>query len=266
MDVTKLANGRFRELHWVVKTGSTNADLAAAVLVDPSKPQVLFTDEQTAGRGRNQRSWTMRPGGGIMVSFFVPWREPDQAHAVNTALAVAVTNAVREVAGVSVALKWPNDVVVEVEGEPMKKLGGILAEVVTDSSGMLGVVAGLGLNVSWPTRADIADFPDDLAMAISLDEIAGQPTSRESLAAKIVARFDGELDRLDNDGVAALHASYEQRCATLGRTVSVKLRGETLQGTATALDPSGALVVNVDGEPRLIVAGDVVHLRDVASH
>lgn len=276
-------------LRWVEQTGSTNADLRELVLSNASQPQVLFTDEQTAGRGRNKRSWTMRSGGGIMVSFFVPGKALDRAHAINTALGVAVTDAVREITEVPASLKWPNDVVVETDGAPMRKLGGILAEVVADSAEMLGVVAGLGLNVSWPTPADIADFPADLARAASLDELAGRATNRESLAASIVANFDTELGRLEGEGIGAVHARYEQRCLTLGRRVKVALHGHndehdkdehdneehdndgnrsdghSITGTAVALDVSGALLVDVEGEMTLVSAGDVMHLRDAAS-
>lgn len=95
VEVDNFVTDRFASLRWVPQTGSTNADLLNGALAAPDQPEVLFTDEQTAGRGRHQRSWTMRAGGGIMVSFYVPWRDASTAHGVNTALAVAVADAIR---------------------------------------------------------------------------------------------------------------------------------------------------------------------------
>lgn len=69
MDVSNAVTGRFQQVRWVPQTGSTNADIRPLALATPDTAQVLFTDEQTAGRGRHQRTWTMRSGGGVMVSF-----------------------------------------------------------------------------------------------------------------------------------------------------------------------------------------------------
>jgi len=263
VDVTNATAGRFQSIRWVAQTGSTNADLKQETLVNASQPLVLFTDEQTAGRGRLDRSGTMRSGGGIMVSFFVPWLDLETAHAINTALSVAVIDAIAEVSPIVPTLKWPNDVVIDDDMTSTRKLAGILAEVVSSQGNIRGVIAGLGLNISWPTNADIAGAPDELGRAVALDDVAGAPVDRSELAAHIVRLFDSELQRLDGDGLSALHGRYESRCSTIGRRVRIEQPGRTLEGTATGLDPTGALTLSVDGADQNVAVGDVIHLRDI---
>lgn len=264
VDVTSFATGRFQSVRWVAQTGSTNADLMGQVLAAPAEPQVLFTDEQTAGRGRHQRSWTMRSGGGVMVSFYVPWSDAATAHAVNTALAVAAVEAIVEITGVHVALKWPNDVVVQEGSESIRKLAGILAELVTDGDEVRGVIAGLGLNVSWPTESDIAAAPEELGGAIALHDVVGNSVDREQLGASIVSHFDDALSHLVRDGTGALHSRYTSLCSTIGREVRIQGARESFTGRAVGIDEAGALIVDVDGLQRSVLAGDVVHVRNAA--
>ena len=204
----------------------------------------------------------MRPAGGIMVSFFVPWLDVETAHAINAALAVAVIEAIGKTTQVTPSLKWPNDVVFESPTGSTKKLAGMLAEVVSDSDGMHGVIVGIGLNVSWPTPADIAAAPQDLGGAAALNDVVGEEVVREELAAELLRCFDEELDRLEGAGVSAVHQRYETRSSTMGRRVRIEQSERTIECVATGLDPSGALLVQVGGSEEKIFAGDVVHLRD----
>lgn len=265
MDVSNAVTGRFQQVRWVPQTGSTNADIRPLALATPDTAQVLFTDEQTAGRGRHQRTWTMRSGGGVMVSFYVPWLDAATAHGVNTALAIAVVDAIAEVAGTAVTLKWPNDVIVDHPDGSARKLAGILAEVVSSGSTVHGVIAGLGLNVSWPAASDI-EAHEELAGAASLDGVADAPVDREALAASIVSHFEAGLAALSAEGVADLHTRYHQHSSTVGRRVRVERNSESstgafIEGVAVALDPSGGLIIDVDGQHQTVLAGDVVHLR-----
>ena len=55
--------------------------------------------------------------------------------------------------------------------------------------------------------------------------------------------------------------AYRARCSTIGRRLRVELAAGGFGGTAVEIDDDGALVVDVDGEPRRVLAGDVVHVR-----
>ena len=248
--------GLWSALDVVDSTGSTNSDLAgrAASLAEGA---VLVAEEQTAGRGRLDRTWTAPARSGLFFSVYLtPGAVPVQRWGWLPLLAgVAAASGLARSAGVDTSLKWPNDLLVTVEGQE-RKTGGILAERAGD-----GVVIGIGLNVSLradelpaPTAASLA-----LAGAVSID--------RETLLRGVLRSLEqwyGQWKAADGDAAASgLQEAYAAGCATLGRTVRAQLPGDrTLTGEAVAIDGDGRLVLSSDdGLREPVSAGDIVHLR-----
>jgi BirA family biotin operon repressor/biotin-[acetyl-CoA-carboxylase] ligase len=147
-----------------------------------------------------------------------------------------------------VAVKWPNDLLVD-----GRKAAGILVEAAAGAA-----VVGVGVNVDWRglTR------PADLGDAISLAEVAGAEVDRWRLLAGFIGVFSNRYAQWQELPAAFLDG-YRQRCTTIGRTVRVtRTQGSTLEGLATGIDASGALLVRSgDGRTLAVHAGDVEHLR-----
>lgn len=248
--------GLWTALDVVGTTGSTNSDLArrAAGLTEGA---VLVAEEQTAGRGRLDRTWTAPARSGLFFSVYLtPGDVPVQRWGWLPLLAgVAAAAGLAKSAGVDMALKWPNDLLVQVEGEE-RKTGGILAERAAD-----GVVIGIGINVSL--RADELPTP----MAASLGLAGAVSTDRETLLRGVLRSLEqwyGQWRAADGDAaVSGLQEAYAAGCATLGRTVGAQLPGDrTLTGEAVAIDGDGRLVLSTgDGLREPVSAGDIVHLR-----
>ncbi len=255
MEIQTAVHGRFQLVSWVPVTESTNADMVRHAKDLPTDASVLFADEQTVGRGRRDRRWEMRPGGGLLVSFFVPWSPQSDAHVVPTALAVAAVEAIAQ-SGRAVALKWPNDIVTPDD----RKIGGMLSEAVSVDGSFVGVVVGLGCNVSWPDIEARRDLPE----AANLDELGEGSVDRDALARRLIVAFDDELDTVRSSGVARLHDRYRTRCRTLGTMVRIDQGERVVTGEATDVSPDGALIVMVDGVQVRIDQGDVVHVRPTA--
>ena len=201
-----------------------------------------------------------------MSILFRPALAIAEAHLITTAVGVSAATACATVCGVEPRLKWPNDLVVASPAAPgaVRKVGGILAESIVEGTRLRAVVVGLGLNVNWPP-----DLPADLAeIAAALNHLAGREVDREDLLTALLAELDrwyGEIAAGPGEGSTRLMDEARARSATLGRRVRVELGGGVVEGDAVALTDDGALVVDVvvDGipRPRVIVAGDVVHLR-----
>jgi BirA family transcriptional regulator, biotin operon repressor / biotin---[acetyl-CoA-carboxylase] ligase len=246
----------WRRIDVRTETGSTNADVADAARRGEPEGLVVVAERQLAGRGRRDRSWASPPRAGLTLSVLLrPGPEvATKAWGWLPLLAgVALRDAVRDRAAVDAALKWPNDLLV---GDA--KCAGILAEVIGDA-----VVVGIGLNVT--TRAD--ELPSTSIPATSLRLAGATDTDRGPLLRAVLrglARWYGGWRDAGGDAeMCGLLGAYRTACATLGRSVTVRLPdGADLAGTATTVDRAGQLVIRTaDGLDRVISAGDVLHVR-----
>ena len=208
---------------------------------------LVIADEQTAGRGRMTRSWLSRPGEGLLMSLLLrPESLPSEnAAALVQLTALAVCEACRSF-GADALIKWPNDIVCG-----GKKICGMLLEMSAEENRVRFAVAGVGLNVSgYP-------YAPDLPHAGCLDDACGHAVDRAEAAAVFLNRFEHDYDLWAEHGPAALDAPYRSLCVTLGSRVRVESLAENFEGTAVDLTADGSLVVDADGETRVVRAGDV---------
>lgn len=233
--------------------GSTNVELVARAAAGAPHGSVLITDNQTAGRGRLDRTWTTPPG--VAVACSVLLRPPHELPVANwpwlsPLLGLAVSRGVRRVSVLEVVLKWPNDVLI---GD--RKLSGLLAERILTGEGA-AVVLGFGINVT----ADASELPVPTATSLLLE---GAPTEATELLIAVLTEL-AELWRSWLDDADRVAAAYRDECGTIGRRVRVVLGPDSeFVGRAVGVDGHGSLQVEGPGGVRTFAAGDVVHLRAV---
>jgi BirA family biotin operon repressor/biotin-[acetyl-CoA-carboxylase] ligase len=251
-------DGLWQKVDLVPETGSTNADLAARAAQGEVAGTVLITDYQSAGRGRQGRSWTAPPRSGIAMSVLVrpDGIDPSRWTWLPLLAGLAVSEGVRRAGDLPAVLKWPNDVLIE-----DRKVCGILAERVDTSQGPACVV-GIGINVSLVE--DQLPVPSASSLAIAARQLGRQLPSRTAVIATVLAAFELLYRRWEaqagND--ASLAAAYAERCETLGRQVRVVLSEQrSVEGVADHLDEDGRLVVRTTSGSAAYGAGDVIHLR-----
>ena len=222
-------------------TDSTNQ--RAKELADAGAPHgtVVTADEQTAGRGRQGRSWVAPPGSAVLMSAVV--RDLGAATLLPLAAALAVCDAAEGSAPLECAIKWPNDVWIE-----GRKLSGILVEG-RPAAGW--AVVGIGLNVL--TAED--EFPPELRETATSLRAAGGADA--SVPAVLEARRAGRDRRLSAEPAEVLSA-WRERDALLGRKIGW-VDGE---GVAAGIDDSGSLLVDTDAGRVTLGAGEV-HLERV---
>lgn len=234
-----------REITYFPSTGSTNDDLWS--LLDASKAkvgQVVATDEQRSGKGRQDRRWFSAAGLGLTFSALLrPEFPPERLGLLSLGMSVAVVDALA-LEGVKARLKWPNDIVWE-----GRKLGGILAESRTTDEGPV-VVIGVGINVN----EQIVDFPEELhSTAVSVRMVRQVPVQRELLLAGILNRFE-ELLESSLDDVTSL---WQERCDHLGRPVRFHGPDGRLEGRFAGVNPAGQGLIEIGSEMHELTAGDL---------
>ncbi|WP_233999754.1 biotin--[acetyl-CoA-carboxylase] ligase [Porphyrobacter sp. TH134] len=231
----------------VEETGSTNADLAAAIRAGEGWPEGkwLVARRQTAGRGRQGRAW-FDGAGNFMGSAVVAIGEGGPPPAsLSFVAALAVRDAVAAVLGedADLALKWPNDVLLS-----GGKLSGILLEMARGH-----IIVGIGVNL-----AKAPDLPDRKTAAVAQ---VTPPPALEDFAASLAGAFDRRLESWRTYGLGAtLQAFLVQSIHAQGSPLTVHdTDGSVLSGSFAGLEESdGALRLRLaDGSERVIRAGDI---------
>ena len=245
----------WRQVVYLPAVGSTNDVAKELAARGAPEGAVVVADEQTAGRGRLERRWLAPPGACLLCSLlFRPSLSPSQANWLMMLCSLAAADAVKEIAGLQVSLKWPNDLITQ--SQNWRKLAGLLTE-----TGMVGerldfVVVGIGINVNVPPEA----LPDLAPNAASILAETGREVDRAPLLAVFLSGVEVRYERLRAG--ESPHQEWAARLATLGRPVEVTTSGEPLTGVAESVDQDGALLLRTpDGALQRLLAGDVTLAR-----
>lgn len=209
----------------------------------------LLAHHQSAGRGRRGRAW-LSGAGNLMASLLLrPACGAGEGAQLSFASALAVADALApflpERAGI--ALKWPNDVLLN-----GRKVAGILLESATAPAGTLDwLVIGIGVNLaSHPTGTP---FP-----ATSLAAEGGRAPAPETMLVGLAAALERWIAIWSGQGFAPLRAAWLARAAGRGGMIAVRSAADEVHGRFIDLDPEGRLVLGLaDGSLRQVAAGEV---------
>ncbi len=239
------------DLHLLQTTGSTQDEAGRLVDGGAGPGTVVLALEQRRGRGRGGRAWIAPRGAGLW--FTVVLEHARAEGPLPLVAGVAVAEALQEVAGPCVRLKWPNDVLLE-----NRKVAGILAEV-HRRRGASAVLLGIGINVNLE-RARLPEPWRDTAA--SLHEARGQPLPLEPVFGRVLRRLDAWLQGTRREGYGAALTRWRALSVTLGTRVRIGLPRETVEGLAVDIDESGALLVRSEGGAvHRVTVGDVEPVR-----
>jgi BirA family transcriptional regulator, biotin operon repressor / biotin---[acetyl-CoA-carboxylase] ligase len=202
---------------------------------------LALADFQTAGRGRFGHTWEAPPGAAILSSILL--KPPPDAKLPQLALVagVAVADALEDLTGLSVQIKWPNDVMLR-----RLKVSGILAET-RDGA----VVLGIGVNVN--------QTPDQLPpRAGSLLTTTGREWDRAVVLDAVLTALGRRYDEWLAGGLEGVYEGLGPRDFLRGRHVSVN----GTSGTAVMIDRQGRLEIAVGhGDVRTVESGEVQYER-----
>jgi BirA family transcriptional regulator, biotin operon repressor / biotin---[acetyl-CoA-carboxylase] ligase len=213
------------------ETDSTNDRARELATAGAPHGALVTAAAQSAGRGRQGRTWSAPPGHALLMS--VVLREPHPLLPLAAAVAVAAA------AGDDARIKWPNDVLVE-----DRKVAGILAEGRPQEG---WAVLGIGVNVAVRVR----DLPAELHATAGT--LGRGPADVEPFLTSLLA----ELERALALPPERMLESWRSRDALLGRPV----RWSGGEGTAAGIDGEGRLVVELAGGGRTALDAGEVHLQ-----
>lgn len=242
------------QLDVLLTVDSTNRHVAESESPPPGTTRVCLAEVQHAGRGRRGRSWVAPFGSGICMSMSWQFAEaPPTFSALSLAVGVAAVNAMRSLGIEGVGLKWPNDLIWQ-----QRKLGGILIEMRGESAGPAQVIIGIGLNMHMPGSVRLQLAEQQAALVADIHEIMRDRTpTRNALIGALVTELVEMLQTFSAQGFAPFADDWRRLDTLADATVKVISGAETTFGRACGVELDGTLLVDVDGQLRRFVSGEV---------
>ncbi len=238
-------------IHYHHEVSSTQ-DVAAGLAAGGAEAgTAVIAETQMAGRGRMGRRWHSPPGVNLYTTVILRPEIPlAEAGLLSLVAGVAAAEALETVAPSIVALKWPNDVWLN-----LRKAAGMIAEAVSGPDQQLAcVLLGIGINLNLSAE----QLPSDLRRtATSVLIETGRRCDRPALAAALFSALNNRYMEFEARGFQAIRPVWERYSALTGRKVAV-INGDAREtGVVRGIDSSGALVLDTAGGSRRILAGDV---------
>jgi BirA family biotin operon repressor/biotin-[acetyl-CoA-carboxylase] ligase len=239
-------------LHRYETLGSTNDEACRLARDGAPEGTLVWSLAQSAGKGRRGRVWMSPPGNLYLSLVQRPAGPPAQAAQLGFVAAIALGDALDQLAGPVLPLryKWPNDLLID-----GRKIAGILLETETAAPNAADfVIIGIGVNLVSAPR-DV-EFP-----ATSLAEAGYVGVTPPRLVEAFVRYFAGWAERWQEEGFAPVRAAWLMRASGLGEGIRVRLERQTLDGRFLDLDQDGALLLDGAEGRRRIAAGEVFPAR-----
>jgi len=244
-----------RVVHYFDAIDSTNNYAKKLAAEGCADGLAVVAGQQTAGRGRLGRSWVSQPDKGIYITVVLrPDMAPAETQILTLAAAVAAVRAIYAAAGISLGIKWPNDLVAA-----GRKVCGILLEMSSEADRVNYIVIGIGINYSQEPE----DFPEELRnRAISLkmaaEDAPSKSISRLSIIRSLLRELDAVYRIILEGGQEKILQMWREHSVTIGREVRFMLRDMEYTGTAVDITRDGKLSIECsDGIRRDLYSGEV---------
>ena len=233
---------------------STNLEAMRQARAGAQEGLCIVAREQTAGRGRLDRSWQSPKDAGLYCSLVLrPQLEISAWPLITLMAALAVSDALIKACNLRADIKWPNDLCIN-----ERKLCGILAETV-ETRDRAAVVLGIGINLK---ASSLPATVNDLAT--SVEAATGKLPDGERVLRELLTAIGERYEMLQTSqgGEHTIREWCANSSFAIGRQVRVAFENDSFEGTTRGLESDGALRVEAaDGRIRIVRAGDVTALR-----
>ena len=241
-DIIKAKLKNSIEVIYYPSIDSTNTEAKRLINEGNQSRMLLVADEQTAGRGRQGKSFYSPARTGIYMSLVLhPMAHFSSVVSFTTAAAVAVCRAVETLTDKKPEIKWVNDVYLD-----GKKICGILTEAVSDfeTQTVTSVIIGIGMNLHT------VSFPQELDNAASLHA--------DVKRADFIAQIANELEAVLGSSYGEFMDYYRSHSMIIGKQIHFIQSGIVTPATALAIDDTGGLLVETkEGKKITLRSGEI---------
>jgi len=229
---------------------STNLFAFKLALSGEPEGTCVIAESQGTGKGRLGRKWFSPAGKNLYISVILrPDIHPSSVYPITFLSSLAVYDTIGELSGIGPSLKWPNDVLIN-----GKKVCGTLIELSTEADMVRFVVVGIGFNINM----QYGEIDEDIQKKATSLSIETKKVYERALVCGILLNHLEKYYRyFRQHGAQGTCGVWEDRAAIKGKTLEINQMGESYKGIVEGIDRDGAMLLNVDGEVKKIIAGDV---------
>lgn len=212
---------------------------------------IILTKEQTAGRGRLNRSWVDLGKNNIFMSIVLkPSDTYKEVYSNITQYLSVVLCHTFETFGLEPQIKWPNDVLIN-----NKKIAGILSESVVQGSKFKGLVLGVGINLN-ATNKGVESITDKPVTALNIE--LNREIDCKQFLDKLLEEFFKNYDKFLNSGFIFIKNDYISRNCFIGKDLKVQVLNKIEEGTATSITDNGELILKRNNTEFVLTIGDIL--------
>ena len=218
---------------------------------DYSDMTLIYTDNQTNGRGRLDRKWSYAGKDNIYASIILkPSEDMKDIYSNLTQFLCLMLAQTFEDYGVTPTIKWPNDI--QING---KKISGILAEGVIENGKLEGLILGFGVNLN--TKIDFLSKINQPATSLNIE--TGHFIDKKIFLKKLLEKFCLLYDRFIENGFLLIKNDYVKRAGFLNKEITVKVFDKQISGIAESITDTGALNLrDSDNNLHTLLIGDIL--------
>ncbi len=240
----------FNQYMYFEEIDSTNTKAKELANQGKQEGLAVVANHQVAGRGRRGRVWEATSGEGIYLSLLLrPKFAPTQASMLTLVAALCVVDAIKEVTGLTVGIKWPNDIICS-----NKKVCGILTEMSSEQDFIHYVVVGIGINTN---NRSFSKEVEKIATSLMLE--SGVLVNRSDLIVSVLNHFERYYTEfLKTEDMSELLTLYNSRLVHREQMVRIVNGSNISEGRAIGIDKEGQLVIECENkEIKTIISGEI---------
>jgi BirA family biotin operon repressor/biotin-[acetyl-CoA-carboxylase] ligase len=229
---------------------STNTYAFSLALGGEAEGTCIIAETQKTGKGRLGRKWFSPVGKNLYMSIVLrPPIPPSSVYPITFLSSLAVYDTITAITDVEPILKWPNDVLIA-----GRKVCGTLLELSTEADMVRFVIVGIGLNINMGEH-EIDDEIKDKATSLLVQ--TKKAFERAQVCGILLTNLERYYNIFREKGSEEISLVWEDRAKIKGKYFEITQMGESFKGISEGIDRDGAMLLNIDGKTKKIIAGDV---------
>jgi BirA family biotin operon repressor/biotin-[acetyl-CoA-carboxylase] ligase len=238
-----------KKVYFFENIPSTNLFAKQLIQKNAKEGTIVISDIQSSGRGRKNRTWHSPPGGLWFSVILYPEVCPKRGMLITMAVSISVAQAIKEITGLNLEIKWPNDLLLK-----EKKVCGILTEINADLDKINYAIVGIGINVNNEIDENLKNI------ALSLKQGFGSEISRNKLLRSILINLDKNYKKLINRDYKYIEKTWISFTKIIGRKIQITDEKKVTEGIVKDIDENGHLIIESEFGEIKIVSGDIEYL------